>query len=86
MNIFISYSHIDNGFALKLSSALEADGYDVFIDNKIPIGNNIYKDIGKGIAKADAVIVVISKILIKVILLQTRLYPCFLFWTKGECR
>lgn len=61
MNIFISYSHIDKGFALKLSSALEADGYDVFIDNKIPIGNNIYKDIGKGIAKADAVIVVISK-------------------------
>lgn len=62
MNIFISYSHIDNGFALKLSSALEADGYDVFIDNKIPIGNNIYKDIGKGIAKADVVIVVISKV------------------------
>ena len=61
MNIFISYSHMDNGFALKLSSALEADGYDVFIDNKIPIGNNIYKDIGKGIAKADVVIVVISK-------------------------
>lgn len=61
MNIFISYSHIDNEFALKLSSALEADGYNVFIDNKIPIGNNIYKDIGKGIAKADAVIVVISK-------------------------
>lgn len=61
MNIFISYSHIDNEFALKLSSALESDGYDVFIDNKIPIGNNIYKDIGKGIAKADAVIVVISK-------------------------
>lgn len=61
MNIFISYSHIDKGFALKLSSVLEADGYDVFIDNKIPIGNNIYKDIGKGIAKADAVIVVISK-------------------------
>ena len=61
LNIFISYSHIDKEFALKLSSALEADGYDVFIDNKIPIGNNIYKDIGKGIAKADAVIVVISK-------------------------
>lgn len=61
MNIFISYSHADNEFALKLSSVLESDGYDVFIDNKIPIGNNIYKDIGKGIAKADAVIVVISK-------------------------
>lgn len=61
MNIFISYSHTDNAFALELSSALESDGYDVFIDNKIPIGNNIYKDIGEGIAKADAVIVVISK-------------------------
>lgn len=61
MNVFISYSHIDNEFALKLSSVLEADGYDVFIDNKIPIGNNIYKDIGKGIARADAVIVVISQ-------------------------
>ena len=61
MNIFISYSHIDKDFALKLSNILEIDGYDVFIDNKIPIGNNIYKDIGKGIAKADAVIVVVSK-------------------------
>ena len=61
MNIFISYSHRDNDFAHMLSTALECDGYDVFIDNKIPIGNNIYKDIGKGIAQADAVIVVISK-------------------------
>ena len=61
MNVFISYSHADNEFACKLSYILESDGYDVFIDNKIPIGNNIYKDIGKGIAKADAVIVVISK-------------------------
>ncbi len=61
MNVFISYSHRDNDFAHMLSTALESDGYDVFIDNKIPIGNNIYKDIGKGIARADAVIVVISK-------------------------
>ena len=60
MNIFISYSHADKEFALRLSYTLEDDGYDVFIDNKIPIGNNIYKDIGKGIAKADAVIVIIS--------------------------
>lgn len=60
MNVFISYSHADNDFACKLSYALESDGYVVFIDNKIPIGNNIYKDIGKGIAKADVVIVVIS--------------------------
>ncbi len=61
MNVFISYSHRDNDFAHMLSTALGSDGYDVFIDNKIPIGNNIYKDIGKGIARADAVIVVISK-------------------------
>ena len=49
MNIFISYSHMDKEFALKLSSALEADGYDVFIDNKIPIGNNIYKEDRKSV-------------------------------------
>lgn len=61
MNIFISYSHADRNFALKLSAALESDDFDVFIDNKIPIGNNIYRDIGKGIAKADAVIVIISE-------------------------
>ena len=61
MNIFISYSHADSDFALKLASSLESDGYDVFIDNKIPIGNNIYKDVGRGIAKADAVIVIVSK-------------------------
>ena len=58
MNVFISYSHADNEFACKLSYILESDGYDVFIDNKIPIGNNIYKDIGKGIAKADVVFLV----------------------------
>lgn len=60
MNIFISYSHADSVFALRLSSVLETDGYDVFVDNKIPIGNNIYKDIGEGIAKADVVIPIIS--------------------------
>lgn len=60
MNIFVSYSHADSDFALNLASVLESDGYDVFVDNKIPIGNNIYRDIGKGIAKADAVIVIVS--------------------------
>ena len=60
VNIFVSYSHADSDFALDLSSVLESDGYDVFIDNKIPIGNNIYRDIGKGISKADAVIIIVS--------------------------
>lgn len=61
MNIFISYSHADREFSVSLAQILEADGYDVFIDNKIPIGNNIYRDIGNGIAKADAIIIVISE-------------------------
>lgn len=60
MNVFVSYSHADSDFALNLASVLESDGYDVFVDNKIPIGNNIYKDIGKGLAKADAVIIIVS--------------------------
>jgi hypothetical protein len=61
MNVFISYSHRDNIFALDLASVLESDGYEVFVDNKIPIGNNLYRDIGKGIAKADAVIIIVSQ-------------------------
>ena len=61
MNVFISYSHADRDFAMELAKIIEADGYDVFIDNKIPIGNNIYRDIGEGIAKADAIIIVISE-------------------------
>lgn len=61
MNIFVSYAHSDRDFSLKLAGVLESDGYDVFIDNKIPIGNNIYRDIGKGLAKADVVIIVISQ-------------------------
>ena len=60
MNVFVSYSHSDSEFALSLSAVLESDGYEVFVDNKIPIGNNIYRDIGKGLAKADVVIIVIS--------------------------
>lgn len=61
MNVFISYSHADSEFSMELASILDADGYDVFIDNKIPIGNNIYRDIGRGIAKADAIVVVVSQ-------------------------
>jgi hypothetical protein len=60
MNVSVSYTHRDSTRALELSSALEDDGYNVFIDNKIPIGNNIYKDIGAGLAKADVAIVIIS--------------------------
>lgn len=61
MNVFISYSHADTEFAHKLFNAIEQDGYNVFIDNKIPIGNNIYKDIGESITKADVVIVITSR-------------------------
>jgi hypothetical protein len=45
MNVFVSYSHSDSEFALNLFSVLESDGYKGFVDNKMPIGNNIYRDI-----------------------------------------
>lgn len=61
MNIFISYSHRDEKIALKLSNVLSSSGFDVFIDNKIPIGGDIYREIGKNILKADALIVIVSK-------------------------
>jgi len=61
MNVFISYSHRDSEIALSLSRHLENKKFDVFIDNKIPFGGDIYREIGKGIAKADAVAIIISK-------------------------
>lgn len=61
MHIFISYSHLDSDFAFKLSSLIKEDGYSVFIDQEILPGNNVYKEIGKEIAKADAIIVIISE-------------------------
>lgn len=61
MTVFISYSHRDNDIATKISGRLEKTGFDVFVDNKIPVGSDIYSEIGKGIAKADAVIIIVSK-------------------------
>lgn len=84
MNVFISYSHADKEFALRLSYNLEEDGYDVFIDNKIPIGNNIYKDIGKGIAKADAVIVIISQNSVKSNFVVNETVSMLSFLDKGR--
>jgi hypothetical protein len=40
--IFVSYSHVspDRDLAAKLSRSLEANGFDVFIDSKICLGQN----------------------------------------------
>lgn len=84
MNIFISYSHADREFALRLSAILESDGFDVFIDNKIPIGNNIYRDIGKGIAKADAVVVIISQGMYKSDFVMNETISILSFFDRGR--
>jgi hypothetical protein len=60
MNIFISYSHNDTEFTEKLTSALETAGYTVFYDQKILGGSDIYKYIGKSLAHADVVILILS--------------------------
>lgn len=61
MNVFISYSHRDEEIAKKLAIILEKSNFEVFIDNKIPIGGDIYREIGKNIIKSDAVVVIVSK-------------------------
>lgn len=40
--VFVSYSHVspDRDLAAKLSRSLEANGFDVFIDSKIRLGQN----------------------------------------------
>jgi hypothetical protein len=40
--VFVSYSHVspDQDLAAKLSRSLEANGFDVFIDSKIRLGEN----------------------------------------------
>ena len=61
MNVFISYSHRDKELALRLSKKLEVSKFYVFIDNKIPVGGDIYREIGRQLYKTDAVVVIVSK-------------------------
>lgn len=62
MRLFLSYSHKDRDFVLKLYNTLLSSKIDVFIDDKdIKIGDNILDRIEKGLTEATGLLYVISK-------------------------
>ena len=61
MNVFISYSHHDRVFAIELAKTLREKGYSVSDYADIRPGDEYLKVIAEGIAKADAIIIVVSE-------------------------
>ncbi len=61
MKVFISYSNKDRDIARLLSSSLIENNFDVFFDDYILAGSNLYSEISKNLLKADAVIILLSK-------------------------
>lgn len=61
MNVFISYSRHDQGFAMELAKTLRENGHSVFSNADTRPGDEYHKVIAEGIAKADAIIPVISE-------------------------
>jgi hypothetical protein len=61
VNVFISYSHRDNDYVHKLQKALQGEGFDVWIDDRIDYGTEWPKVIQKHLDECDAFIVVVSE-------------------------
>ena len=61
MNVYISHSRYDADFAHRLSSSLEEEGHDVFTQDKIVPGSRWSDAIAEGMARSEAVIVLISE-------------------------
>lgn len=59
--IFISYSHKDKLYVHKLTEALQRDGFDVWIDDRIDYGAHWPKVIQSQLDACDAFIVVVSE-------------------------
>jgi hypothetical protein len=60
-HIFISYSHKDKEYVHKLHEALQNEGFDVWIDDRIDYGDKWLQAIEKNLDKCDAFIIVMSK-------------------------
>ena len=61
MNVFISYSHADKKWADTLRSGLAKAGFEVSDPvGDICAGENLHLELGKALARADAMIVVLS--------------------------
>ena len=60
-HIFISYSHKDKDYVHKLQEALQNEGFDVWIDDRIDYGTQWPKVIQDQLDACDAFIVVVSE-------------------------
>ena len=60
-HIFISYSHKDKDYVHKLQAALQIEGFDVWIDERIDYGREWPKVIQENLDSCGAFIVVMSK-------------------------
>ena len=59
-HIFISYSHKDSSYVHKLVDALEEEGFEVWIDDRIHYGSEWPKVVTRNLDVSDGVIIVMS--------------------------
>ena len=59
-HIFISYSHKDSSYVHKLVRALEEEGFEVWIDDRIHYGSEWPKVVTRNLDASDGVIIVMS--------------------------
>jgi formylglycine-generating enzyme required for sulfatase activity len=59
-HIFISYSHKDSEYVHKLADALQEEGFEVWIDDRIHYGSEWPKVVTRNLDVSDGVIVVLS--------------------------
>lgn len=59
-HVFISYSHKDSVYVHKLQEALQKEGFDAWIDDRIDYGDEWLKVIQKHLDECDAFIIVMS--------------------------
>ena len=59
-HIFISYSHKDKKYVHKLRAALQAEGFEVWVDDRIDYGTEWPKVIQRRLDECDALVLVVS--------------------------
>ena len=77
--VFLSYSSLNNDIATWIATDLKRSGYRVWFDNwEIEGGHNIIDEIGKGIEKADALVMLVSKSYINSVMCKTEWHSYFM--------
>ncbi len=84
--VFISHSSVNKPFVRRLVKAIEADGFQTWLDEKelLP-GDSLAKRVSEGLTQARAVIVVVSKAAIASQWLAFELNKASDRSVKGEC-